>query len=186
MARAALLLPGAVAGVAFGIMATDPAGRPPAGAPFAMVAGGVLAAAASLALLGVGRRGNPRLATLLLVAAALGSGAALGSWRSSGAALPAGPGTVADAVALSTSGSATERAVRGIVIDDPRPREDRQQLILDRVELDGRPVRGRLLAWLPRAIPVGAGDVVAFRARLEQPEDFDGFAYRAYLARQGI
>ena len=33
---------------------------------------------------------------------------------------------------------------------------------------------------------VAAGDRLQIRSSLEEPEDFDGFAYRAYLARQGV
>ena len=39
---------------------------------------------------------------------------------------------------------------------------------------------------MPRGIDAGSGDRVRVRTELELPEDFDGFAYREYLARQGV
>ncbi len=44
----------------------------------------------------------------------------------------------------------------------------------------------RLLVWLPRGVDAGAGDRLLVISRIELAEDFDGFAYREYLARQGI
>ena len=85
-----------------------------------------------------------------------------------------------------------ERALTGTAIDDPRPRGERQQVVIDRVEAvgpgwsDTAALAGRVLLWLPRSAVVEAGDRLRVTSSLEEPEDFDGFAYRAYLARQGV
>ena len=44
----------------------------------------------------------------------------------------------------------------------------------------------RLLVWLPRGVDAGAGDRLLVVSRVELAEDFDGFAYREYLERQGV
>jgi competence protein ComEC len=78
----------------------------------------------------------------------------------------------------------------GTVTDDPRPRADRIQLVLDDVVVrraaGAVEVADRLLVWLPRGIEASSGVRLALRAEVELAEDFDGFAYREYLARQGI
>jgi competence protein ComEC len=107
----------------------------------------------------------------------------LGSARAEGAHLPSGAASVSGLVGRTLD-------LGGTLLDDPRPRADRQQAVLERVTVIGAPgstpVAGRLLVWLPRSVEVAAGDRVTFSARIDEPEDFDGFAYRAYLARQGI
>ncbi len=83
-----------------------------------------------------------------------------------------------------------EHELIGTVVDDPRPREDRIQLVLGAIEtvVTGRPtiLADRLLVWMPRGIDAGSGDRLRLRASIELAEDFDGFAYREYLARQGV
>ncbi|MDQ2690015.1 MAG: ComEC/Rec2 family competence protein, partial [Chloroflexota bacterium] len=113
-------------------------------------------------------------------------GVALGAWRGETAAgaPPAGMLRVADLV------DADEHEILGTVLDDPRPREERLQLVLGEilVAVDGRPapVADRLLVWLPRGIDARSGDRLLLRSEVELAEDFDGFAYREYLGRQGI
>jgi competence protein ComEC len=179
MRLAGWVVPGCLAGVVAGVIVADPARPMPAAATVICLlaaTAGILALAASSASAGHHRL---RLATILLGAVSLGFAA--GTWRAEGAALPTGPGTVAAAAR-----TGREVTIAGTAVDDPRPREDRQQVVLESVTLDGRAARGKLLAWLPRAVEVVTGDRLTFKARLEQPEDSDGFAYRAYLARQGI
>ncbi|HEX5039258.1 MAG TPA: DNA internalization-related competence protein ComEC/Rec2 [Candidatus Limnocylindria bacterium] len=166
-------LPATLAGVAAGILAADAWTAPQP----ALAAGGV----ALLALGGLlGRRGSA--ATLLGLALAA---AALGAWRSE-AAMQAveGPSSVATLV------DGEEHELIGTIVDDPRPREDRLQLVLADIvtKRDGRVVRpaDRLLVWLPRGVDARAGDRLRIAGELEIAEDFDGFAYRDYLARQGI
>jgi competence protein ComEC len=176
MAR--LGLPSATAGMMAGILAQDVGWLPGSGSALLVVVacGGLLASAAAAT-----RR--PRGAAIGIVVLA----AAVGAWRGTSSALPTGPGSVA---ALVDTGSLL---IHGEVVDDPRPRGERQQVVLDRVSVATQEfgtqrvaVAGRVLVWLPRAAVVTGGDIVAFESALEAPRDFDGFAYRAYLARQGI
>lgn len=175
MAAGRFVLPASLAGLAVGILAAD-RGWLEAGWP-ALAAAGM---AAVLGLLG-GRRG----AALAILGVALAAAAA-GAWRyESGAGL----GGVGDAsVARLVDGQ--EHRLVGTVLDDPRPREDRLQVVLgDLVTARGGAaieLTDRLLVWLPRGIDAGSGDRLRLAARLELPEDFDGFAYREYLARQGV
>ncbi len=174
MPVSALLLPATAAGAALGILLAD---------------AGWLAAATALPLifgsLGAGLLAGATRRLILGVLAAALLGVALGAWRGSGAALPSGPDSVAALV------GPTEWRLAGTVIEEPRPRGERIQMVLDQVGV-GRgdaplqPARGRLLVWLPRSTQVVAGDQIQLHAELEPPQDFDGFAYRAYLARQGI
>jgi competence protein ComEC len=168
-----LLLPSALAGVALGIVAGEAAGAGTSLPPVAL-------AALPLAVAGVLLRWR----WLLVVGVVLGA-VALGAWRGAAVALPTGEGSVA---ALVGTG---EQSLIGTAVDDPRPRGERQQVVIDQLSVlgpSGEPdaMAGRVLLWLPRSAVVAAGDRIRLRASLEQPEDFDGFAYRAYLARQGV
>ena len=174
------LLPGSAAGAVAGILIADPAAPPPAAIGTTCLLA-VTAGVLSLLVGALARRSGLGLGALVLGAASLGLAA--GAWRAGAVSLPTGPGSVAAAAVR--AGDADLRVI-GTVVDDPRPKEDRQQVILEAVTLDGRSAPGRVLVWLPRAIGIGSGDRLAFNGRLEQPEDFDGFPYRAYLARQGI
>jgi competence protein ComEC len=173
-----LLLPAALAGVAVGILLED-GGLFEAGTlgPIALV-GTALAALAAAA-----RR------PVWLAVASLLLGLVLGAWRGGDVALPTGAGSLA---ALASSNDATAVLdVSGIVAEEPRPRGERQQVVLENVTVSRPPAppvsaAGRLLVRLPRAVAVAAGDRIAFEGHLEPPRDFDGFAYREYLARQGI
>ena len=170
-------LPLALGGVAAGILAADLA---IAGPPLPLVAG--------LGALTVGALVGPRSRIgggLLLVGVTLGS-AGVGAWRHA-AADPSQP-TALPSVAILVDGE--EHELVGRVIDDPRPREDRIQLVLGELLVatqDGPlALADRLLVWMPRGIDAGSGDLLRIRTSAELPEDFDGFAYREYLARQGV
>lgn len=175
MAAGRFVLPASLAGLAAGILAAD-RGWLEAGWPV-LAAGGVATVLGALA----GRRG----AALGILGVALAA-AAIGAWRyESGAGL----GGVGDA-SVATLVDGQEHQLVGTVLDDPRPREDRLQVVLgelvtarDDVAVE---LSDRLLVWLPRGIDAGSGQRLRFAARLELPEDFDGFAYREYLARQGV
>src|SRR5439155_15659222 len=95
------------------------------------------------------------VARALTMAPVLVLGLAIGSFRASDAAMPSGPRTVSG-----LAGMKNEVVVRATVLDDPRPKADQQQVVLENVEADGHPLRGRLLAWVPRAVEVGTGDRV--------------------------
>ena len=168
----AALLPALLAGTVLGVVASD-GGVPVVVSPVVVV---VAIAAVPVALLF-------RRRWLLLIAAVIG-GVAIAS-RAQAVALPTGPGTVAAAIGEETW------TVEGTVTDDPRPRGERQQVVLDQVTLARgdvlpRPAAGCIQLWLPRGLLVAAGDRLHIDSGLEQPEDFEGFAYRAYLGRQGI
>jgi len=172
-----LLLPALSGGVALGIFLADLGGGRLV--PAELLGFGALLITAWLT------RAAPRPRTWVPLVSGMSAvvvlGVMVGTFRESRAALSTGAGTV-----TALAGSKDEFVIRGTVLDDPRPREDRQQVVLESVEAGGRPVRGRILAWIPRAIELATGDRVLIRARLEEPQDFDGFAYRAFLARQGV
>ncbi|HUH16746.1 MAG TPA: ComEC/Rec2 family competence protein, partial [Methylomirabilota bacterium] len=171
------VLPAALAGLSAGILAADLAPSLPVPA----LLGGGLATAVAAALSG-GSRAGAVLAVVSVVLAA----SALGAWRS-GATGPAATSTLPS---VSTLVDGSPHELVGTVMDDPRPRSDRLQLVLGEIVVarDGRPLElaDRLLVWLPRGIDAGSGDRLRLRTRVELAEDFDGFAYREYLARQGV
>ncbi len=172
--RGAWLLPGFVAGVMAGIATTD------AGwlgtALMAVVMGCVVA--------GVGLRLVARQlpASAALVAAALLFGMALGGVRGLATTPPGGPGSV-DVLAADTTWRVT-----GSVADEPTPRGDAIDLVLDDLRLAGGPLAGRVLVRVPRSAAVMAGDRVAVEVSIRPPDpaDAEGIAYRERLRRQGI
>ena len=168
-----LALPGALAGLALGILAAD------AGS------GSLALGVAALATLLAAALALVRRPAMAMACAALALGLALGAWRGTSLALPSGPGSV--------SGLIGEGEVHlvGTLVDDPRPRGSSQQVVLEDLEAARTvgpryPVRGRLLATLPRSVPLAVGNRVAVVATVQAPAAFDGFDYPAYLARQGI
>ncbi|HEX2766324.1 MAG TPA: DNA internalization-related competence protein ComEC/Rec2 [Candidatus Limnocylindria bacterium] len=161
------LLPTALAGVALGLLLADRVAAPPI---LGLAAAGGVALLVALVL---------RWWVLGLVAVLLLS-AVLGAWRY-GTAVPDPARSVATLV------DGAEHELTGVVVDDPRPRADRLQVVLGDVTATERgAMSDRLLVWMPRGPDIGAGSRLAFTAELELAEDFDGFAYREYLARQGI
>src|SRR6188508_1684685 len=165
MRASRLVLPAALAGVAGGILAADALVIPIV--PLALGGAGLT----GIALL-VGKRGGA-VALLGIVVAAL----ALGALRGDEAARPLeGPSSLATLV------DGDEHDLIGTIVDDPRPRENRLQLVLANVvtEKAERPERlsDRLLVWLPRGIDARAGDRLRIASELEIAEDVDGFAYR--------
>ena len=172
-----LLLPALSGGVALGIFLADAGG---AGlVPAELLGFGALVLTAGLTRSGLRPRAWVPLASGLGAVVVLGI--MVGTFRDSGAALPTGAGTV-----TALRGTKGQLVIHGTVLDDPRPKADRQQVVLESVEAAGHPVRGRILARIPRAIELATGDRVVFRARLEEPQDFNGFGYRDFLARQGV
>jgi competence protein ComEC len=165
-------LPGVLFGLAVGILCAD------ADAAFLALSSAALAGSLG-AVLVLGRRTGAGIACV-----ALGIGLGLGAWRGGAAALPSGPDSVG---ALIGRG---EFQLAGTVIEDPRPRGTSQQVVLDEVAAqvrgDAHALRGRLLATLPRSLPIAVGRRVVLTATIDAPSAFDGFDYPAYLARQGI
>ncbi|HEX7172682.1 MAG TPA: DNA internalization-related competence protein ComEC/Rec2 [Candidatus Limnocylindria bacterium] len=174
MGAVRFVLPATLAGVALGILLADLGAAPP---PLMAAVGGALAVLAG-ALLGGGASW-----AVVLGAALLGSGA--GTWRH----MATDPGGADPATSVASLVDGSEHRVSGVVADDPRPRADRLQLVLSDVVADApqrRQFADRLLVWLPRGHDVRAGDRIGISGRVELAADFDGFAYREYLARQGI
>ena len=171
MKLASLGLPTVLAGVAAGTLAADAVAPPlgPIGALGAIfVALGLAAGRAGMGLVGV---------ALLSVV--------VGAWRGQ----PTEP-TAAVTASVAALADGSDHDLIGTVMDDPRPREDRLQLVLGDLSFlrDGAAHRlsDRLLVWLPRGIDAASGDRLLIGSRVELAEDFDGFAYREYLARHGI
>ena len=175
MGSGRFLLPAALAGVAAGILSAD---LGVATSPASTAVAGALAIGVAVIL---GRRGT---ATLVVGVAVVGT--AIGGWRH--AITDPSAADPSNSVAALVDGD--EHRVAGTVVDDPRPRADRLQIVLvDVVVVDGVEERrfvDRLLVWLPRGLDARAGDRLQLSARIELAEDFDGFAYRDYLARQGV
>src|SRR5918999_2676483 len=141
---ARFFLPTALGGVAVGIFASDAigGGRPPTTSLL------LAAAALTLVVAVAPRRWRGTVLGCVLVAI-IASG--IGWMRGAATTLPAGPGTVSALV------GEREWLIAGTVADDPRPRSERLQLVLDRLAVadPSRPasatsVRGRILVWLPR------------------------------------
>ncbi len=167
----ALLLPVVLVGVAAGIAASGADVDAGLLLPLVVVAGVAIASAVVAA---AGRLALGGLVVACTVAVVVGA------LRGAASGLPLGPGSVVGAV------GGGEMEIVGTLADEPRPREDRFQLVLDDLTAAGRPLRGRLLAWVPRTIDLVPGDRLRIRAALEGPPPIEGFDYRAYLARQGI
>ena len=166
-------LPAALAGVAAGILATDLEVAAPS--PGAGMVGAVVVGVAAV----LGGRGWALVAAVALV------GAVAGSWRQ--AEVESAAADPASSVASLVDGR--EHTLVGSVTDDPRPRGDRLQIVVSELVVasaEGRPLADRLLVWLPRGIDVRTGDRLRLTTRVELAEDFDGFAYREYLGRQGV
>ena len=177
MGTARFGLVGLLVGVASGILVADLGGGPPP--VFTAVAGMLLVAAAA----SVGGR-----ATLAAIGGAVLVGMGAGALRHD----QAGPTAGDPARSVVTLADGQEHRLDGVVVDDPRPRADRVQLVLGDLEVDdpatgtSRRLDDRLLVWLPRGFEIGSGDRIAISTEIGVPEDFEGFAYREYLARQGI
>ena len=171
-------LPIALAGTSAGILSADVGIAPWPGLLFAAGVGALAGGAL------MGHRSGPG-GGLLLLGVVIGFGA-LGAWRHA-VTDPSRP-TELPSVAVLVDGE--EHELVGRVVDDPRPREDRVQLVLGELvsAIDGEAaaLADRVLVWMPRGIDARSGDRLRLRASVELPEDFDGFAYRAYLARQGV
>ena len=124
---------------------------------------------------------NRRLPAGLLVAGCALALAA-GAWRyDHAAALLAPPplvGSVGGVVSL-----------RGIISAEPTPRGQAMDFVLEAEEAfrgAWQPTRGRVLVRTDALLDLRLGDRVEVVGALEEPVDSESFAYRAYLARQGI
>ncbi|HEY6608468.1 MAG TPA: ComEC/Rec2 family competence protein, partial [Candidatus Limnocylindria bacterium] len=173
MGSARFALPAGLCGVAAGILAADALDDLPVAALIALGA----------ALLTLARAARVPVSVVVVGVALVAAGA--GAWRGEAAG-----STVGGPQSVASLAGGGEYDVAGTVIDDPRPRGDRLQLVLGELLAAGHaaapPLSDRLLVWLPRGIDAANGDRLRIRSQVELAEDFDGFAYREYLARQGI
>ena len=84
-----------------------------------------------------------------------------------------------------------DRAVEGRVVNDPERRETSLHAHLEVSVIDGAPVRGRLLATLPREAELAFGDRVRLAGDITLPATFETgmgrvFDYPSYLRAGGI
>ena len=170
-------MPVALLGVAGGVLAADHGVAP----PLTILLGGAIALGALAALVAPGATAGVATIGAVLLAAS-----AVGTWRHA----DADPMRPSDRPSVAALVDGDEHELAGIVLDDPRPREDRIQLVLGELVagVGGRavPLADRMLVWMPRGIAVESGDRLRVRTEVELPEDFDGFAYSEYLTRQGV
>jgi competence protein ComEC len=170
----AWLLPGLLGGVMVGLATVD--------AGWLGVALGAVVVGSAVSGLVLAAIARPMLGPAIVVAGAMACGLAVGGWRGMAAAPPGGPGSV-DTLPVDASWP-----VSGVVADEPTPRGDALDLVLDDLLLAGDPLAGRLLVRVPRSAAVMAGDRVALEVSIRpfDPADAEGIAYRERLRRQGI
>ena len=172
--RGAWLLPGFLVGVMAGIATAD------AGwlgtAMVAVVVGSIVGSVALRVI------AHPVFGSAALAAAALVLGMVLGGVRGLASIPPGGPGSV------DTLATGTTWRVSGTVADEPVPRGDAIDMLLDDLRLPDDALVGRLLVRVPRSAAVMAGDRVDLEVSLRPPDptDAEGTAYRERLRRQGI
>ena len=81
-------------------------------------------------------------------------------------------------------------SLRGLVTNDPVPRDRQANLYVSvrELKIDGTwmPMFGHVLVQVPNYATYCYGDELEVHGELTTPSDFDGFSYRAYLARQGV
>lgn len=71
--------------------------------------------------------------------------------------------------------------LRGMVVDEPDERENNSRLIFEAEE-----TKDRILIIAPLYPEFSYGDILKIEGRLEKPENFNDFDYRAYLAKDEI
>lgn len=80
-----------------------------------------------------------------------------------------------------------ELEIRGIIVDEPDVREESVKYTVGEISLaPSQSVKGRLLATMRLYPRLRFGDLVSFRCKLKQPEEFNDFAYDKYLAKAKI
>ncbi len=168
------ILPGLLAGVMLGIATADAGWLGEALAVVAAAAGGLVVAARL--------RHAPWLRMAGFAAVVLLIGIAAGGIRTGIVPAPGGP--------TSLEAMPTSLPVRlvGAVADEPVPRGDEQDVVLDDLRRGELPIGGRLIVRVPRAVAVNAGDLVGAEVTIRPPDpaDPEESAYRDRLRRQGI
>jgi len=140
----------------------------------------VLVAAAACAASAVALRKRPALLLVCMCLCAL----FLGLWRYDLARPILTPGP------LAAYNDGDEVAFRGLVMNEPVPRDRWINLQVSVYELKTEdawmPMHGQVLVQVPSYEPYRYGDEVEVIGKLQTPANLVTFAYRAYLARQGI
>lgn len=125
-------------------------------------------------------RGRPRVSLLSFYLSVL----LLGLWRYS----LARPALVPGPLAAYNDGSAV--TLRGLVVNEPVPRDRRSQLQVSVYELQEhatwQALRGQVLVSVPSYETFRYGDELEIRGKLQTPSAEGDFSYRDYLARRGI
>jgi len=138
----------------------------------------VFAAACTVVAVTLRKRPGVPLASLCLAALWLGL------WRYDLARPTLVPGP------LAAYNDGAETTFRGLVVNEPVPRDRWSQLQVSvrelKVEDTWVAIRGLVLVQVPSYEPYRYGDVLEIGGRLQTPPDDGDFSYRAYLARQGI
>jgi competence protein ComEC len=108
----------------------------------------------------------------------------LGLWRYDLARPTLVPG------ALAAHNDRDKVSLRGLVVNDPLPRDRSANLQLSVRELKADatwiPMRGHVLVQVPSYEEYRYGDELEVQGALETPPVYESFSYRTYLARQGI
>jgi competence protein ComEC len=173
-----LALAVALGGVAGGLLGSDVGLSPPLAA--------IIACTILCVLAGVVIGPSSRIGGACLLGCVLLVAATVGGWRY----VSTDPERSTSVPSVAELVGGDEHELVGTVVDDPRPREDRVQLVLGDMVVGTNggaiPLRDKLLVWMPRGIDAGSGDRIRIHTSVELAEDFDGFAYREYLARQGV
>ena len=172
--RGAWLLPAFLVGVMVGIATADAGWL---GTAMLAVALGSVVGGVALRLFA-----RPMLGPAALAAAALLLGIVVGGIRGLATTPPGSPGSV------DTLATGSTWQMSGTVADEPVPRGDAIDVVLDDLRLADDPLAGRLLVRVPRSASVMTGDRVDLEVSLRPPDpaDAEGTAYRERLRRQGI
>lgn len=74
----------------------------------------------------------------------------------------------------------------GTVSTQPETGESLTRVELSISEVDGKVAGGKILLFVPRYPEYNYGDILLVTGELQNPPQFEGFDYQAYLAREGV
>jgi competence protein ComEC len=79
--------------------------------------------------------------------------------------------------------------IAGTIAEEPDQRESKTFLTLEKIEVNGKPSRDRILVTVPRFPGFEYGDRLKFKEKLVEPKDAEAkgeFSYKNYLSRFGV